>query len=468
MSSLMRKINILFVVPISLLVHFYSTAQTWDSLLSGANDYVYALKEFDGGLAVGGEFTQMNGASHICLAYWVSDWSGYYWSYKLGGTFNSSATVSNISGADMKALESFDNRLHVGGNFYHPYYFGNVNIGYMEYDSFNDDYDFDIYYSSPNSDVLALKNFGDKLFIGGWFTGFVGNDYIAYIDSGDYPSPFPKKPGDGLDGSVYCFAVYNNELYAGGAFSNSGTTAVSNIAKWNGSAWSAVGTGVNSTVYSMEVYNNELVVGGIFTDAGGVAVNNIAKWNNNTSSWSTLGDGLTKSFSASVRACKVYGSKLYAGGAFDMSDTISLSNLAMWDGIKWSSAGTGTNGTVHCLEAFENRLYIGGEFTMANDMAANYIVAYDDGSQTGLNNMKGKQLAPNLFPNPVSGKININFISYNKAYSVTVSNINGKTVYHSQKVIGKTEIDLSNLAKGLYIVKIIAGDEVIVEKISLQ
>ncbi len=40
-------------------------------------------------------------------------------------------------------------------------------------------------------------------------------------------------------------AVYNVELYVTGGFDSAGGIAVNNIAKWNGSSWSAVGTGLN-------------------------------------------------------------------------------------------------------------------------------------------------------------------------------------------------------------------------------
>jgi hypothetical protein len=45
--------------------------------------------------------------------------------------------------------------------------------------------------------------------------------------------------------------VYNGELYIGGDFTNAGGIVVSNIAKWNGTTWSALGTGVNDKVYAL-------------------------------------------------------------------------------------------------------------------------------------------------------------------------------------------------------------------------
>src|SRR5882757_6365389 len=62
----------------------------------------------------------------------------------------------------------------------------------------------------------------------------------------------------GATGDVMC--VYNGELYVGGAFTMAGNQSAFNIAKWNGTSWSAVGSGVSGIVYAMAVYNNELYV----------------------------------------------------------------------------------------------------------------------------------------------------------------------------------------------------------------
>ena len=46
-----------------------------------------------------------------------------------------------------------------------------------------------------------------------------------------------------------------------------------NIASWNGTTWSALGTGLSYYYdYALTVYNGELIAGGLFTTAGGVRV----------------------------------------------------------------------------------------------------------------------------------------------------------------------------------------------------
>ena len=97
--------------------------------------------------------------------------------------------------------------------------------------------------------------------------------------------------------------------------------AANRIAKWNGSAWSALGTEMNGTVYALAVSGTDLYAGGgfLFTTAGGGSANYIAKWNG--SAWSPLGTGVD----STVRALAVSGTDLYAGGYFAFAGTTTLS-----------------------------------------------------------------------------------------------------------------------------------------------
>src|SRR6185295_431793 len=91
------------------------------------------------------------------------------------------------------------------------------------------------------------------------------------------------------NGYVSSMTVFNDgggpALFVGGEFSMVGSVAASCIAKWNGTAWSALGSGMNAfgQVYALKVYHDSvgpaLFAGGKFTTAGGITVNHIARWN---------------------------------------------------------------------------------------------------------------------------------------------------------------------------------------------
>ena len=108
--------------------------------------------------------------------------------------------------------------------------------------------------------------------------------------------------GLGLGGgrlAVSALAVIGTNLYAGGLFTTAGGVSATNIAKWDGSAWSALGSGLDSSplVYALAAVGTDLYVGGGFTTSGGMTVNRIAKWDG--SAWSALGSGVKYTTGAS-------------------------------------------------------------------------------------------------------------------------------------------------------------------------
>ncbi|NOT63685.1 MAG: hypothetical protein HOP19_26020, partial [Acidobacteria bacterium] len=117
-------------------------------------------------------------------------------------------------------------------------------------------------------------------------------------------------------------ALSGNDLYAGGTFTTAGGVSAINIAKWNGTSWSALGVGVGggNWVSALAINGSDLYVGGFFTTAGGKPASNIAKWNG--TSWSALGSGVVsnRSFGGTpINGMAVGGGDLYVGGNFTIA-----------------------------------------------------------------------------------------------------------------------------------------------------
>ena len=179
--------------------------------------------------------------------------------------------------------------------------------------------------------------------------------------------------GCGLDdGSIYGMIEYNGYLYVTGQFSEIGCIGANNIARWNcdQNLWEEVAGGLtggdNPFGYSLEIYNNELYVGGQFNKAGDVSATNIAKWDG--SAWYAVGDFE----GGSVRSLKVYGQKLFAGGFFTGVNGIPTGQIAAYDGNNWSMLGSYDNlehkatGAVRHMAVYKNLLYISGDFSDNN------------------------------------------------------------------------------------------------------
>ena len=161
----------------------------------------------------------------------------------------------------------------------------------------------------------------------------------------------------------------------GGNFTTAGGVAVNSIAKWNGttSTWSALGAGgINGQVSALAADGaGNLYVGGTFTfyDGDMAKVNNIAKWNG--TKWSALGSGVD----SPVSALAVDGAgNLYVGGAFYYAGDVSANGLALWDGTKWSALGSGVDATVSALTVVgPGDLFAGGQFALAGTKSSAFI-----------------------------------------------------------------------------------------------
>jgi hypothetical protein len=256
-----------------------------------------------------------------------------------------------------------------------------------------------------SQDVMALKMFDDgtgmALYAGGRFFsagGITVNSIAKWTGAAWQQVGSGVLPGASI---VAALTIYDDgsgpALYAGGAFSSAGGTTCANIAKWNGTSWSALGTGAGTsqeTVEALAVFDDgtngpELIVGGNFATAGGTAASRIAKWNG--SSWSVLGTGMgpnTGFQSAPVFALAVYddgtGPELFAGGDFTTAGGVAAPYIARWNGSSWASVGSGMNKSVRALAVYDDgsgsALYAGGDFTSAGGISANGIARWNGSS----------------------------------------------------------------------------------------
>lgn len=247
---------------------------------------------------------------------------------------------------------------------------------------------------SADLDIRAMTVFDDgsgpAVYAGGFFTTIAGvsANGIAKWDGSSW-SPL----GSGVSGdsspSVFALTVFDDgsgpALYVGGQFLTAGGVSARSIAKWNGSSWSPLGSEVSGGVFALTVFDDgsgpALYAGGFFATAGGVTTNHIARWDG--ASWSHVGHGM----SGRVSALTVFddgsraGPVLYAGGDFMRAGGITVNNLAKWDGASWSSAGSGTSGTVRALTVFDDgsglALHVGGNFSTAGGVTVNRIAKWD-------------------------------------------------------------------------------------------
>ena len=365
---------------------------SWSSIDGGMNGPVYALLVSnavgDGvpRLYAGGFFTNAGGVS----ASKIASWDGQSWE----------ALGTGMSQNRVEAIIEFDGGsvggpgIFAGGSFH--------DAGGLPANRFAR-WDGEVWDAlSPGgltNDVNTVAVFDDglgggpQIYVGGVLRGAGGElaQHLARWDGSAWHAV-----GGGLNGWVHAMAVFDDGggdgpvLYVGGEFSASGSQVLNAIARWNGSEFVSVGGGVDGRVYSLLpsidplTGQPKLYVGGDFTSAGGLPASRIASWDG--LGWEALGGGVGSRVSA-LGYLDVPDERagLYVGGFFTSVDGQPAQYLARWDGASWSVPWI-TDGPVHVIrsapESDACALYIGGDFSRvgfdALTIAANGIVRFDD------------------------------------------------------------------------------------------
>jgi hypothetical protein len=226
--------------------------------------------------------------------------------------------------------------------------------------------------------VSCAVQYGNEVIIGGRFSqvGGIPTGNIALWDGKNWSAL-----GQGTDGDVMALAVLNGELIVGGMFTHAGGAEANGVARWAGGQWSSLGAGLENPLYlpsgvlGLALQGNALIAGGRFSESGTTPLRNIARWNG--TAWSALGDGIN----GDVEALTIFADTLFVGGAFDSAGATPARSIAKWDGSTWSGVGGGVGGSpigyVYTLTSYKNRLFAGGQFEEAGGVPAQNLAAWD-------------------------------------------------------------------------------------------
>ncbi len=357
-------------------------------------------------LYAGGSFTNIGGIT----AYSIAAWNGTTWTAMGSGFLNGTVrSILNVNGT-----------IYAGGTFSASGTNTLSNIAKWNAPNWVD------LSGGVNNTVYSLATDGTNLYVGGDFgmAGGITASKIAkwngtawsalsttisrtvfavtYTASKLYTGGSINETFGIYDGSTVSFPAYSfdirndnivikslcligNSLYVGGIFTSIDGISLSNIAKWDGTNWHALGTGANAAVNALITDGTTLYAGGSFTSIGGVS-SSLAKWNG--SSWSTVGGQSVSG--GGVNTLLFNNGLLYAGGDFTFVGVTNIKRVAAFDGSNWYSFGSGFDQGVNALAHDGTTLYAGGGFTTSGGVTARRVAKWNGSSWvelgTGLDN----------------------------------------------------------------------------------
>jgi hypothetical protein len=320
---------------------------------------------------VGGDFTNAGG---VAAADHIAKWNGTTWSAVGNGLGDAASAVY--------AMAVDGNRVFAGGSFQNAggdpaadeiaVYDGSpAHWHSLHHDTTG---------SPIDGPVFAMAIIGRTLYVGGGFDnadGLAAGDAIAAynIDSGTWSAMLPQNGELSTVSSMVPDGA--GGLFVGGGFLNAGGVDQADfVAEWTGgTSWASLGAdqaGTNGAlkdrVRGLSRSGSNLYVVGDFVDADGLpAADNIARWDG--SHWSAMGNSV---FSAgtSLRGVLAVGGSVFVVGYFkNAGGNARADSVAAFVGNHWTNVGSnpagtdgpvGLNSTLSTVAAIGSHLYVGG------------------------------------------------------------------------------------------------------------
>ncbi len=326
----------------------------------------------------GGVFTNAGGGGSTAS---IARWDGTNW--------NSIGAPPLNGGVDAIAVDRTTGKVYVGGVFTNAG--GNSAADFVAaWDGTN----WESVCSPVTASVLALKIIGRTIYIGGTFAdgaGLASADKLVRcdLDTGTPSSTVPDAT-DEINGSIYALTADSaGRLFAAGSFINiDGITNANHVAMFDGT-WHAMQAGaVDDITRSIASDGTNVYIGSDSVDIAGIAqADHVARWNG--SAWSALGsntagdDGFLPA-TAFINGLVASGSNVFATGSFqNAGGHPTADEIVGFNGVSWSpmgSNGAGNGplpGPGNAVTVFGGQVIVGGNFTTAGgDGRASYIARF--------------------------------------------------------------------------------------------
>jgi len=337
---------------------------------------VVALNSDGTNLYVGGSFTNAGGSVTTNLA----KFDGTNWSTIGGG-------IGYYTGSTAPAVDVItwhNGLLYIGGNFTNAGPTPVFNLAVWDGNTWSS---VGGGAGGASDTVAALQFIGDDLYAAGQFTtaGGVPALNIAHWNGSSWSALGSGLKGPAGSRPVNALALLGSDLYVTGNFTNAGGQAMSRVAKWDGGSWSNLG-GLNGAGLRAISNSSSIYIAGDFNLAGGSVIgDHLIRWDG--ANWFGVSGKPAQGTYTFVQALGFGSDGLYMGGIFLTVGTTSAARIARWDGTTWYPLAEGVSGSfngntviVRAIKGQGNNVYIGGGFTTAGTLSVANIAYWDGGS----------------------------------------------------------------------------------------
>lgn len=425
-----KKLVLTFILVYS--TNYSIVGQNVITLGSGFNYFVNTLTydTLNNILYAGGSFNQL-GLGGTSMNY-ISRWDGLSWNPM--GLGANGYIFSSVM---------FNGNLIVGGSFTELDGIPCNGLGY--WDGFSWNCLANTSRGLNNASVVGLYVDGTNLYVGGTFDTLNGQfaQGIAMYDGNQWYS-YPPLVNPIQNFFVSAITIYNSQLYIGGNF-NAGV-GKSDIVKYDGQNWVSVGGGFSgawTSVTSFEIFQNELVIAGKFSPVYGDPGENIITWDG--INWGVLGGGLSGSL---INCVSAFDNKLLAGGIIFSSNGTPIDYFGIWDGLNWTNYNNLIfDNSVVSIARANNRLFVGGNFYSIGSDTVRFVAELTQ--QTFDEFIEQESFG--FYPNPTSDDLTIEGEGITQ---VSIIDVSGRLVLRKEVFEPPHRLDVSGLAKGMYVVEV--------------
>ncbi|MGB3949023.1 MAG: choice-of-anchor V domain-containing protein [Bacteroidia bacterium] len=204
------------------------------------------------------------------------------------------------------------------------------------------------------------------------------------------------------------------------------------------------------------------VPGTTYTITASITTNGVTEYGFQISPQSTSGALL-----GTLTATNTAGTQLTTSGKYithKSAGTAFPSGTATWS-FDWTAPVAGT-GDVTFYGAFNSA---NSNNNTAGDIITLSSLTASENLTTDITNKSEETIELSVYPNPFTDKLYIkNALNNTEVINVTISDINGKIVKSTTSIKNEQAIDLQELAKGLYSIKIETNKGIITKKVTKE